>query len=149
MRKITRLDADSVANNARRKSIRFWDERRGEGMRSLRILLVDDSDTVRAAGAELLRDEGHCVIEAKDGRESVELFLAAGVDAVIMDISMPRMNGVDAARRLRGLNDQVPIFAFTGVPHVPGSVDNLFAGVFTKAASFTKVCDALQAHFVD
>ena len=76
---------------------------RGEGMSSLRILIVDDHETVRRGVRALLSSRRDWVVcgEAGDGFEAVEKAKSLRPDVVLMDISMPRMDGVEATRIIR------------------------------------------------
>jgi CheY-like chemotaxis protein len=86
------------------------------GLAGRRLLLVDDNPINRAVGVELLQRAGASVDTAVDGRAAVDA-LAAGraYDAVLMDLEMPRMNGLAAARAIRALPDRadLPIIAWT------------------------------------
>ena len=75
----------------------------GESMSSLRILIVDDHEAVRQGVRELLSSCTDLTVcgEAKDGVEAVEQAKSLRPDVVLMDISMPRMNGLDASRIIR------------------------------------------------
>lgn len=67
----------------------------------MRILLCDDHRLMREGLRAILEKEGLCVVgEASNGRESVELALELRPDVIVMDISMPELNGVDATRLL-------------------------------------------------
>src|SRR4051812_20102588 len=67
-----------------------------------RVLLADDHQIVRQGLRGLLEKAGHEVIgEAADGREAIKLVRALGPDLAVMDISMPLLNGLDAAREIR------------------------------------------------
>jgi CheY-like chemotaxis protein len=67
----------------------------------LRILIADDSAAVRDSLARLLEDMGHHVRGAQDGAEAVELAQRWQPDFVLLDIHMPKLNGIMAARTLR------------------------------------------------
>jgi signal transduction histidine kinase/CheY-like chemotaxis protein len=69
--------------------------------RSLRILVVDDNRDAAATLAMLLRIMGHDVRTAHDGAEAVALAADARPDAVLLDIGLPKLNGFEAARRIR------------------------------------------------
>jgi chemotaxis protein histidine kinase CheA/ActR/RegA family two-component response regulator len=66
------------------------------------ILVVDDSLSVRQALTQLLEDDGYQVTTAKDGIEALECFAREMPAAVLVDLEMPRMNGLELTQRLRG-----------------------------------------------
>lgn len=116
-----------------------------------RVLLVDDEDVVRAGAAELLREAGLAVVEARSARDAlVALSKASDVDLIVTDYAMPGGNGADlvaAARRERPGLPAVMITGFTGEDMVrqeavvrvakPFTRDELVTGVrlaLTKAA---------------
>jgi len=68
----------------------------------IRVLLADDHNLVRESLAGVLRSSGECqiVAEAADGMEALELALKLKPDVVVVDISMPRLNGLEVLRRL-------------------------------------------------
>ena len=85
-----------------------------------RILLTEDNDLNAEIAVELLQEEGCTVDRAKDGVECVDMLekTANGTyQLILMDIQMPVMNGYDAARKIRGLDDpqkaNIPIIAMT------------------------------------
>jgi two-component system, NarL family, response regulator NreC len=69
--------------------------------KSLRLLLADDHAMMRDGLRSILNEEGFEVVgEASDGREAVKLAQTLGADVAILDISMPLLNGIDAAREI-------------------------------------------------
>jgi two-component system chemotaxis response regulator CheY len=70
-----------------------------------RILVVDDSTTMRQMVTFTLSDAGHDVTEAADGAAAVREANARRFDLVITDVNMPGMNGIDLVRTLRALED--------------------------------------------
>lgn len=69
---------------------------------SARVLVVDDDEAVRAVLADVLEDEGFDVVgSARDGIEGVSLAIALGPDVVLLDVRMPRLDGIGAARQIR------------------------------------------------
>ena len=69
------------------------------------IMVVDDSEDVRVMVAMQLRMSGYEVIEARDGREAVELAKAYCPSLIFMDIHMPVMDGLEATRLLREIEE--------------------------------------------
>lgn len=78
-------------------------EKSGSGAteRGRRVLIADDSEAVRESLAAILSDLGHEVRSAHDGQQAVDMASAWGPDFVLLDVNMPKLNGYEAARRLR------------------------------------------------
>jgi DNA-binding response OmpR family regulator len=79
-----------------------------------RILLIEDDDAVRDTLHEILKQLGYDVTEARDGKQGLALFKAAGADVVITDIVMPEMEGMQVIRELRQIDPAVKIIAMSG-----------------------------------
>ena len=77
-----------------------------------RILLVDDERSVKTLLAYPLRKDGYEVISAQDGREALERFAQQRFDLVVLDIMLPKLDGIEVCRRLRS-RSQVPIIMLT------------------------------------
>lgn len=76
-------------------------EPHAEGTRPHRVLIAEDEALIRLDLAEMLREEGYEVVgEAGDGQEAVELAEQLKPDLVIMDVKMPRRDGIDAAAEI-------------------------------------------------
>ena len=78
------------------------------------VLLVDDEETVRAIGSEMLRELGFEVVTAGDGREALDRYREQRPDLVILDLTMPRMDGEQAFRELRQLDAGVRVIMSSG-----------------------------------
>lgn len=94
--------------------------------KALRILLVDDEDTIREGVARLLAALGHRVTEAPGGLEALErLREGLDTDLVILDLNMPRMDGSETLQRLRDLRTGLPALLATGYAddRVPGILE--------------------------
>jgi DNA-binding response OmpR family regulator len=77
-----------------------------------RILLVDDEQAVQTLLTYPLRKDGYEVVSAQDGREALDRFAEQKFDLVVLDIMMPKLNGIEVCRRLRA-RSQVPIIMLT------------------------------------
>ncbi len=82
--------------------------------RSLNVLVVEDDRINRMVATRLLENHGHRVTSAGDGVEAVELALSLYFDAILMDLDLPRMNGLEATRALRNRGNLTPVVALTG-----------------------------------
>jgi CheY-like chemotaxis protein len=78
------------------------------------ILLIDDDLLVRISVRAVLEGAGHSVTDADNGRSGLAAFGASRFDAVITDIIMPDMEGIETIRALRALDRQVPVLAMSG-----------------------------------
>ena len=80
-----------------------------------RILIVDDAQFMRLRCARLLAERGYEIVEAQNGREAVEQYLAHRPDAVLMDITMPEMDGLAALKQIRQLDPGARITMLTAL----------------------------------
>ena len=76
------------------------------------ILLVDDEDSVRKVLAFPLERDGYVVVQAADGEEALERFAEQPVDLVVLDIMLPKLDGLEVCKRLRATSS-VPIIMLT------------------------------------
>ena len=83
------------------------------GIASLRILLAEDNPVNQRVAVKLLEKQGHEVVVAVNGSEALETFARQPFDIVLMDVSMPVMNGLEATQQLRASGQTVPIYALT------------------------------------
>jgi two-component system cell cycle response regulator CpdR len=78
-----------------------------------RILLVEDESITRAYLADVLRNDGYEVKEARDGAEGVALFEHEHFDVVITDLVMPQLNGFKLTARVRSISPETPVILVT------------------------------------
>jgi two-component system, cell cycle sensor histidine kinase and response regulator CckA len=78
------------------------------------ILVVEDDRVSRNLICEVLRNEGHQVVEGSDGAEALELVYAQRFDLVISDFVMPKLNGLKFVEQLHRLQPTLPIIFITG-----------------------------------
>jgi two-component system response regulator MprA len=93
-----------------------------------RILVVDDEPAVRRALERALRLERYDVELAADGREALEALTERAADAVILDVSMPEIDGLEVCRRLRAAGDRTPILMLTARDAIDDRVKGLDVG---------------------
>lgn len=98
-----------------------------------RILLIDDDDSVRTMLRKTLTHSGHTVIEARNGKEGLDIFRHANADLVITDIVMPEKEGIEVLMELRKKNPPVKIIAISGGGR-GSAADNLRIAKFMGAA---------------
>lgn len=108
------------------------------------ILIVDDSPAVRRSLRALLgrRDDWEVCGEAENGREGIDKALQLHPDLVLLDLSMPVMNGFQAARELQRLLPRVPILMFTNFSNAQIEREAFAAGV-TAVKSKSESVDSL------
>jgi len=93
-----------------------------------RILVVDDEPAVQSALSRALTLEHYDVAQAADGVQALERLGSAPYEAVILDIAMPRMDGLEVCRRLREGGDSTPVLMLTARGEVDDRVAGLDAG---------------------
>ncbi|MCC7300803.1 MAG: response regulator, partial [Verrucomicrobia bacterium] len=81
-------------------------------------LVADDEESIRDVTAALLKRFGFRVITAADGFETVDLYTenAGDITLLLMDLNMPRLNGIEAVMRIRHINPKVPVLFMSGYP---------------------------------
>jgi DNA-binding NarL/FixJ family response regulator len=117
---------------------------------TLRVVVADDHNVVRAGIRELLADEaGISVVgEARNGREAVDLALALRPDVVVMDVNMPELSGVEATRQIRAAAPTVRVLVLTSYqddPYLYGLLDAGASGYILKTAEDHEIVRAVRA----
>lgn len=116
----------------------------------VRILLVEDHNIVRQGLARLLKDHPdlNIVGEATDGHMAVEKALELKPDIVILDIAMPRMNGIEAAKRIRKLLPSIKILILSMYSHehyIHELLETGISGYLLKDANGRDIIQAIHA----
>jgi two-component system response regulator MprA len=93
-----------------------------------RILVVEDDRSVRDALERALQFEGYDVTTARDGAEALAVVLNDSPDAIVLDVMMPHVDGLETCRRIRARGDATPILILTARHEVSDRVDGLDAG---------------------
>jgi two-component system response regulator MprA len=94
----------------------------------VRILVVDDEPAVREAVDRALRLEGYETELAADGAQALDALSDRAPDALVLDVLMPHVDGIEVCRRLRAAGDRTPVLVLTARDAVPDRVRGLDAG---------------------
>jgi two-component system response regulator MprA len=94
----------------------------------MRILVVDDDRAVRESLRRSLQFNGYTVQLAGDGQQAMDVVATQRPDAMVLDVMMPRVDGLEVCRRLRGTGDDLPILVLTARDAVADRVAGLDAG---------------------
>jgi two-component system response regulator MprA len=94
----------------------------------VRILIVEDDRAVKDALRRALTLAGYEVVAAGDGEEALDEIARTPPDAVVLDIGLPRVDGLEVCRRARMLGNRVPILMLTARDSISDRVDGLDAG---------------------
>jgi two-component system response regulator MprA len=113
-----------------------------------RVLVVDDDKAVRESLRRSLEFNGYEVALAADGAEALAGIAGTGPDVVVMDVMMPRLDGIEATRALRTAGNDVPILVLTARDAVGDRVEGLDAGAddyLTKPFALEELLARLRA----
>lgn len=98
----------------------------------MRILIVEDEPSLRDGLVDLLRGAGHAVDAVSDGLTASKLGLETGYDLVLLDLMLPRLDGIEVAQRIRKARPTVPILMLTA----RGSEDDKVTGLKVGADDY-------------
>jgi two-component system response regulator MprA len=93
-----------------------------------RVLVVDDEPAVRRALERALRLDNYEVALAQDGEQALDELARIPVDAVILDVLMPRLDGLEVCRRMRNAGDRTPVLMLTARDAIDDRVNGLDVG---------------------
>jgi DNA-binding NarL/FixJ family response regulator len=116
----------------------------------VKLILVDDHEIVRAGLRALLSREPDLVVvgEATNGRAAIEQVKQLSPDVVVMDLSMPELNGIDATRQVLGSHPGVKVIGLTASADDRMTIEMLRAGAsghLTKASAFEELVTAIRS----
>lgn len=114
------------------------------------ILIAEDEDLNWMFIKEMLRKTGAEIIRAKNGIEALELARSREPDAILMDIKMPEMNGIEATRKIRKFNPEVPIISQTAFVMAEEKEESIKAGsnhFVTKPLDRTTIMELIDSYF--
>jgi CheY-like chemotaxis protein len=94
-----------------------------------KILVIDDNREFRSILADVLEGKGFHVFEAENGEEALELMRKTAVQMAIVDLDMPKMNGIEFSRHAKARNPKFPIIMVTAFAQFYSPAEILSAGV--------------------
>jgi two-component system, OmpR family, response regulator MprA len=94
----------------------------------MRVLVIEDDDSVRSAIRRALLLDGYEIVPAPTGEEGLLAASSAVPDAIILDLGLPDIDGMEVCRRLRSTGDRTPILMLTARDAIEDRVDGLEAG---------------------
>lgn len=106
----------------------------------IRIVIVDDHAIVRAGLRQFLAEQPDLQVvgEASNGREALDLVRKGGIDVIVMDLSMPDQNGVDALAAIKARAPELPVLILSGYPEAHYATNLLRQGA---SGYLNKECD--------
>jgi DNA-binding response OmpR family regulator len=117
-----------------------------------RVLVIEDQEDLAALYEQALAKEGYAVSKAYTGEEGVALFEDNGADAVVLDMTLPEMHGVQTLQTIRKLNANVPVVVVTGETSEETRRQCERLGVqqyLSKPADYRDIMDAIRRALSD
>jgi DNA-binding response OmpR family regulator len=114
----------------------------------MHVLIIEDDPRLSDLLEQLLVADRHVVEVARTGRDGLDLAAANGVDAIVLDVGLPDIGGLEVARRLRGSGSAVPILMLTARDAVTDRVAGLDAGAddyLVKPFAFEELAARLRS----
>ena len=113
------------------------------------VLVVDDEERIRTLITRSLSSEGHSGVSAGDGISALERLASADIDLVLLDLMMPRCNGLTVLTSLRERKDETPVIVLSGVTDIAARVQALDRGavdVVAKPFSLVELLARTRRH---
>ena len=118
-----------------------------------RVLIIDDDAALRDSIGETLRDLGHAVVEAEDGLSGLQLLAEQPpIQAVLLDLRMPGLDGLEVLRRMRARPDAPPVAVLTAVATAANTIEAMRLGAvdhLTKPIGRADIADLLRRMLPD
>jgi two-component system, OmpR family, response regulator len=114
----------------------------------VRILVVEDDEKIATFVVNGLKQSGFSVDHAADGEQALALFRAVNYDAAVLDIMLPKLDGLSVLRRVRADKNRTPVLLLSAKASVDNRVSGLQAGgddYLTKPFAFSELLARVQA----
>ncbi len=107
-----------------------------------KILVVDDDENIRFAFLEVFKKDGYTAVMAQDGEEGLKIASAGNIDLIFMDITLPKITGLEVLKRFRELGINIPTIIITGYGIMQNAIKAMQLGAFdylTKPLDINKI----------
>jgi DNA-binding NtrC family response regulator len=98
-----------------------------------KVLIADDDSDLRGIVRDVLQEEGFLPLEASDGMSAIKVFKTDTPDAVLVDLKMPGMDGIETMRELKKIDEGVPVIILTGYGDIRKAVEAIKGGAYDFA----------------
>jgi DNA-binding NtrC family response regulator len=95
-----------------------------------KVLIIDDDNDLRSILQDVLSSEGFSISEASDGARGINIFSNDPPHVVLLDLNMPRMNGIDTLTAIKQINPKVPVIILTAYGDIPTAVEVMRRGAY-------------------
>ncbi|MGO9952747.1 MAG: sigma-54-dependent transcriptional regulator [Dissulfurispiraceae bacterium] len=112
-----------------------------------KVLIVDDDHDLRAVVGDVLQDEGFAISESKDGVTALAALRNDMFDAVLLDLKMPGLDGIEVMREIRKIDSHIPVIIMTAYGDIPTAVEAIRKGAYDftiKPPDFDKLIITLK-----
>jgi len=94
----------------------------------LNVLIVEDDCAMAQMCAKLIRRRGHTAVIAESCPDALAIVKSQGIDAILSDVHMPHMSGIELMAQVRQFNTQIPVILMTGYTSIVSSAEALALG---------------------
>jgi len=113
-----------------------------------KILLVDDEQDFLQLMKFWLESKGYSVVTAGDGEAAIDLVKKEELNIILIDLRMPKMDGVETIKRIRGFNKDIPIIVISAYVDDPMATESMkygISGIFCKHKDFQEGLSLLES----
>lgn len=114
---------------------------------SFKIMIADDDESIRFAFDSLLKRDNYLPVLAEDGEDAVSKTIIEKPDMIFLDIAMPKLDGLEALKKLRRIDSSIPVIVITGAGTMQTAVKAIQNGAFdylTKPIDISKVREVIK-----
>ena len=105
-----------------------------------KILIVDDDKSIRGTLRDILEFEKYSVDEAVDGLDCIVKIKQQSYDVIIMDVKMPKMDGMEAIEKLQAISPETPVIMISGHGNIDTAVESVKKGAFDIKIKYKNNC---------